>query len=470
MLLLIFLIGVANFFWGERIPVNSGLGWDGTVYSTVTADLEQLVISGRLNVLLTARILPCVIVHYGLCGLGLSLTVENIIRGFEVYNLALLLLACAVWTLIASELRLSTKGRWLGFTALFVNYAVLKQTFYYPVLIDATTFTLGVLLLYFYLKDSTAGMCVTLFASAFTWPQLVYPATLLLILPRRPARNPTAQAGAFPRMSAGVIAGLFAVILSHVADWEDPQFAEAQVAPTFGRAVIVSAALCVLYLFVAIRTLLAGLTVRSIGETLASWREMRVVPAVGVVVLSQIVIRALSAEVVQYIDPAPVMLRAFVQLPISRPLIFLLSHIIYFGPTVILLILYWSATCEKIRACGLGMVLFVLAQLVMALDPESRHLIHAWPFFVVFLVQVAEDQTWKPGVYMLLALISLLFCKAWLPIHMPPEVSDPLAFPFQRYYMNHGPWMSTYSYLVQGIAVLITGILLFRLTKRTART
>ena len=34
-------------------------------------------------------------------------------------------------------------------------------------------------------------------------------------------------------------------------------------------------------------------------------------------------------------------------------------------------------------------------------------------------------------------------------------------FPWQRYFMNQGPWMSRSMYLVQGGALLVAGLVLF---------
>ena len=46
-----------------------------------------------------------------------------------------------------------------------------------------------------------------------------------------------------------------------------------------------------------------------------------------------------------------------------------------------------------------------------------------------------------------------------------PMGGDLLQFPFQYFFMNHGPWMSNQMYIVQGIFVLATGIILFVMIK-----
>jgi len=72
----------------------------------------------------------------------------------------LLTLLAYVWCLIARELDIGMRGKWLGFVALFVNFAVLKQAGYYPVLTDVPAYALGALTLLFYLKRSTIGLAI----------------------------------------------------------------------------------------------------------------------------------------------------------------------------------------------------------------------------------------------------------------------------------------------------------------------
>ena len=35
MFLVVLVLGILNFFWGERVPAGGGFGWDGVVYAHI---------------------------------------------------------------------------------------------------------------------------------------------------------------------------------------------------------------------------------------------------------------------------------------------------------------------------------------------------------------------------------------------------------------------------------------------------
>ena len=65
----------------------------------------------------------------------------------------LMLISVSFYIKIADEMKSSIKGKWAGFFAMFLNYVVSKQFYYYPVLTDQMAFTLGLLLLFFYIRN-----------------------------------------------------------------------------------------------------------------------------------------------------------------------------------------------------------------------------------------------------------------------------------------------------------------------------
>jgi hypothetical protein len=183
MFLIVLVLGLLNFFWGELVPAGGGLGWDGVLYADMARNLGSIISGGQLSSYYAQRFLPSVIVRGILLCTRVPISNTNIIRGFEVYNLVLLLGACCVWKRLADAVHLSLAGRWIGFSGIFVNFECSKQAFFYPVLTDVTALFIGILLLLFFVEKKQVALFVTTVIGAFSWPVVsVYGALLLLFM------------------------------------------------------------------------------------------------------------------------------------------------------------------------------------------------------------------------------------------------------------------------------------------------
>ena len=145
----------------------------------------------------------------------------------------------------------------------------------------------------------------------------------------------------------------------------------------------------------------------------------------------------------------------------ARAMIFLIAHVVFFGPITLVAIFLWKDICRIAGGYGMGMSLALLMLLGLSIDPESRHLLTFLPILVAFSIQALRKLSWKTWHCWLFAGISLIFSKVWFPINRVPFGSDPLNFPLQNLCMNNGPWISPAMYLVQGLAVIITALFLY---------
>ena len=179
MLFIIATLGISSIFWGEKIPINGGFGWDGQIYGTVAQQMDV----HALDTYYFHRILPSTIVHYALILLRQPLDNHTIILAFSLLNLAMLLLSCVLYRFIAKELLLGNAGFWFGFAAIFVNYPCAKVFWYYPVQTDTTALALSLALLLFYLKKQPFLVFSVALLGAFTFPTLIYAGTFLLVFP-----------------------------------------------------------------------------------------------------------------------------------------------------------------------------------------------------------------------------------------------------------------------------------------------
>ena len=211
--------GVARAHWGmialvaclcavmwntERIPLADGLGWDGRRYAAIVQD-PSAVVHDRYYV---QRALPSWVVGAGLRGFGLPTDAARIIRGFMVWNVAVLLAGAALWRPIADRLRLTVSGRWLGFLGLFGGFALLRMPFYYPVLTDVSAFGLGMPVLAAALAGRRALLALLCLVSTVVWSIAALFGIVLLAWPPRPIPMPCS---AEPPVAPGPIATSAAV-------------------------------------------------------------------------------------------------------------------------------------------------------------------------------------------------------------------------------------------------------------------
>jgi hypothetical protein len=98
------------------------------------------------------------------------------------------------------------------------------------------------------------------------------------------------------------------------------------------------------------------------------------------------------------------------------PGMFIVYHIIYFGPVVLVLILRWQSLCRRFGEQGLSMLLFMGMLVLLGLDSETRHLYVALPFLVAFAAKEVEELRPRPIFWWCFAGLTLAFSTSWLAI------------------------------------------------------
>jgi hypothetical protein len=171
-------------------------------------------------------------------------------------------------------------------------------------------------------------------------------------------------------------------------------------------------------------------------------------------------LKTLSNDVVRM--PLSYILHGITVTSILQPAGFLVAHITYFGPMIILLVMLWLPITRMIQSYGIGLVLCVALMVVFSICSESRRSINFYPFVVPFLAAVIDQLKWKKIHYAVLTLLSAVFSKVWmLTYHARPWRGDAFQFPNQLFYMNYGPWMSHQMYVLQGSIILVCAIGLY---------
>lgn len=485
MTLIVLGLGVTNFLFGEVVPAGGGFGWDGVTYANITKNFPSLLANGELSPYYAQRILPACVVRGMLLASGASFDNLSIIRGFQIYNLALLFLATFIWKRIANRLSITLSGRWLGFCGLFLSFNVSKVFFYYPVLTDQTAFVVGLLLLLYYLESRPVPLLIVTILGAFVWQVVSICGALLLLFPREklPINCGGEAASGFNKPCGhiticwgllwggllvvsvvGVLAGYF-ILLWIPADRVGQAIANHGVAWLVQRVGYWCSRLFTglpsLIGLIGALWMLVGFPYcyRALLSNLNSIRLSSILFTTIGFVTPAIIVHAISNPAV----PKPIgfsLAEAFLLPPIGKLLLPLVSLAAFWGPMTILICIKWSAFCKEAKLLGLGFVCVIAFNMLLALATEPRFVTLGWPFAVLGGVIAMEQSNKSRSFWWAFATLVVVYGQFWLKLNISPWTggdSENLSeFPKQMVFMHYGVWMSTASYVLYGISVILS--------------
>ena len=481
------LSGIASILWAEKLPVGDGLGWDGVNYGTWAKNFHESVFVKGLSDYYVQRMAPSAIVHYGTRGLlspfygqerihEILAQTKNIIRAFDIYNLILLLIAVYVWGLIADNLALSDKGKWFGFCCLFINYAIAKSNYYQPVLTDTSAFVLGLVMFYFFLANQPLGILATMLVGAFTWPTIPMTGAIFLAFPR-PAdpldATPRVTTPTVRRLSllATALACLVAILmLLHLLRQDIRQWDNASMVRINFVLLYSSMVALIVYLFFGFRSAFRDGRLFDLRYIIKAIHWRWAAAAFVTLLVIRFVVGKLAANI-----PSPWTYSRYVEYlfasALTEPFLFLVAHAVYYGPVILLMVIFWKQFCEGAGRFGIGFRLFVILNLALSICPQSRYQIPAVSAFVIVMVAIMDRALLPRWGLAFWVVLSIFYSKVWYIFNTGPMRSDGSMasfqkFPIQHFFMNSGPWMSHSMYLAQGSVVLATLIVLALLVIR----
>jgi hypothetical protein len=462
-----FVCVAAAHFGGEKIQFGDGLGYDGITYGKLAKDFYAKVVTRKVDDYYIQRVLPSAIVHYGLRLLHYDLTNAQIIKGFTALNVAVLTAAAWVWCLIATELGIGTRGRWLGLVCSLGNFMALKWSAYYPVTTDATAYLNGMLMLYFYLKGWRGGVYLATLLGAFTWPTAMFVGGLFLLFPRENSADGVpaglSRRGRAALMAATITFGLaFALYVLYLRRFVIPWRASQPFRPLIPISVVVA----ILYACPGLFTLL-----NFDGVLRPSYWARRTFTRNGLATLAFLAgLKAVHAVASRGHLPYDFGWRlAYTAVTaVSVPGVFFVAHVVFYGPVILLALFLWRPTCQLIHEHGVGLTLNAALGLILSLCSESRGVINFFPLLVPFVIKATDSLPWRARHYGLVVLATLVSSRIWLTINQGPFIGEPLRFPDQLLFMCVGPWMSYGMYVAQGAITLLAGVLLYLACVRPA--
>lgn len=451
-----------NFNHGERIQYQDGLGWDGAAYADwAQRHSYEVVTSGKISAYYIGRLLPSLIIHNVSALFGYDIrSTPRVIHAFYIYNFLLLLLSGYFLFLIGRHFKWNLATYFLGATALFINYPILKNASYNPTLVDVSGFTTGLAIFYFYLRNRIVSLTIAILMGAFIWPTLLYGAIPMLAIGNSPFNSGRI------RPSTHVLAALIPVLtMALVANLYFIEGLRQTPGTTPIRIPLLPVSIVLLmgYMYFAARPFV---DVPAWLAALKQSRWQRILLAVALFVGVKWVIGRLAAP-----DGDPLTITSYIglltQASLANPLVNVVAHAMHYGPFYLLIIFLWPQVCAVAKEQGAGLVFYIALFAALSIGSESRQFINAWPIFAILVCEVLHrkmrDDSWffVYGVMLLAAALS----RFWLSINVGPWKGDFQNFPEQMLFMYSGPWMSNQMYEVFLAITLISGVAAVSLLK-----
>jgi hypothetical protein len=442
-------------FFGERIPVNGGLGWDGKIYYFISLDFFEYVRGRVLNSYYVHRIVPSLLVK-GLHWLtGTEHSYELTGTFFGLMNLVSMV--GGTLFLLGSLRDVPPRWKFLAATFALLSYGGFRQPFYYPILTDAFAFLLGSALLWAHLRQRTRMMWAIAALGAFTFPTLLWMAFPLIALApeSRLAANEASRPWSYYPLFFGSIMLVLAL--------NGPAFSGNMVFGTF-QPTMVMASVALPWLLVYVGYLWWGVDLLS--RIRQSINDIRLTGLLGwaMVFFATIVTAwwAKSAEFGAKDFALNIVANGLVH-PAASPV----AHVVYLGPLWLLMLLHPSQMKATLVKLPLPLFWCTIFTLMLAVGSESRTLIAGLPFLIHLTVKALQHI--ELNTYRLAALLTvgLVLSKCWMTINVEPLLGHFLDRPMERYHMHFGPWMNERTYLINLATALICGGLLFMVFRKT---
>ncbi len=458
---------VSYTFYGEKLPVAGGFGWDGNAYGKAARDLPSQIKDESIHRTHIERFFPSAVIYGFMKLLQVEGSNSNVIRAFEIMNFLLIMGSLLMWMKICRKQVLNDKLMFLGIIFIIVSFPLLKFFLYYPVLTDAMALLLGFVALYGYLEEKKSLLLLVIVIGAMTWPMAGLTTVVLLLFNKNfllvRSETPVKLTRGLVLLAAVSIAllAIFFLIVRDNLNSEYPPFRFLASEQWKYVNLVIGLLFIVWFIYASFKFLTYYKiwdNVKLVFKNL-NWKY------VIICFLIHGVFKYLYSfyPVSSHISLSWYFLNLFV-VPALQPGGNLVHMIAYFGPVICILIFRWKYVTDDIHALGAGFLIFCVANLIQGLDFESRHLIFFLPFLIYLAILSLRKMDFRFG---LLILISLILSRIWYRYNTDEFVesilsTEPGTQPVhQRYFMHTGMFTNYEHYLYFLVAAVIASLVIY---------
>jgi len=444
-------------------------GGDSGIFIKIAQGGFNMFFNNEINQYRFTRTFPSLLIGTALRVFHFSLTPENIRNAFNLLNAVAIFIALHFWLTIFDffKFRLTTIVIW--FTGMFVNFAILKFSMFNPILTDTTAFMIGTILIYYFFINSKIKLLIFTFIGAFTFPPLIVQGLLLYIFPYE--RNNTIEFNekklVLPILSVTIyLLGICIVFFFLPEGLLQKIINRIPAGINYSLLILSIPAICY-YILKTSGNLLSLDYYKAIFIKYivigSFW--LRTMVALSIIVLVKVLTFKFASQEIG-VNPYGFLTTVLIS-PLQNPFLFLLSHILYYGPVVILIIFFWNQVSRFCNSIGIAFNLLLLFCIFLSFQSESRMLITLLPMIILAFTHHINTFKIKQQHLIIFILLSFIFSRFWFKIWETGMQGNYLEFPMQRYFMNQGPWMSNTMYYVQLAIILLCAIPLYLFVKRS---
>lgn len=477
-----------SFLFRPIIPIASGFGWDGVFYGKVGLDFQNMI--GNIDSYHANRIFPGVLIHYLIKVFGMPMDLKTVLLGFRIYNIFILVSSATFWVFITKRLSLKPYARWIGFFALFINYPLFNLHFYYPALTDGSAFFFGIIMLYSYISKNNILLLFVTMLSYFCWPAGIIIGCITFIYLNAENvkwyfKNKNTSIFVFFLLLSPFLALIASNLTGEVKHLIVASGLDGKIVGKFNKPdeytpvnliYLINAMLNAVYLICTFWFVLKKFDIiKFISSTFKKKFLLKVFFSFLILVALAILKHLIYSPDLPTLSAIGYFTYYFTGSNVRFPFQFIISQISYWGPIIILLILFFNEFITFIQKNDLVYLLIFLCTVIFSINSESRPIISFYPFLVVIIIQAVDFDKFrnKKIFFMLFVVVSLVYSKVWLLKELPSTifpvtiVDDLDKFPMQWYFMNFGLFTNSQMYWIHAIVAISFSILFYVMVKKS---
>jgi hypothetical protein len=349
---------------GEKVAINNGEGWDGEYYYDIATNFFNRVQHESYNKYRIQRVFPFAIINAVTEVCHIEKTHENMLPMMQMLN-AIALMACVMFFYLTSNrLRLALVWESIWFASLFYCFPILKAIGYYPYSTDLFGYLCGFAIYYFFLKKNSIGLFITAFCGAYTWPVVSISALALAFLRTEPVKIYNQELGRTNKIInkwikiAFVALPLIYIFLEYSVhskfSYEFLMDRLYCISRPVNAYIFVLSVLCVgLYLFCIVKPITINVT--GVISDLFTKHKKNLLLFLVCYILIHISTMLISNDEIVDLDMYG-LVRLNVLWATSNPFVFLVNHFLFYGFSIVLIIMFWKKLAQAICDEGIGFV------------------------------------------------------------------------------------------------------------------
>lgn len=460
-----------SFLCNEILPIEYVSLFDEKSYIDIVQNFSSHLSEQNFVAYYNSRILIPSFAHYVLSILNLETHIETIRNVFLYFNLASIFLALYYCYKIAKFKKYENGTIALGLCFLFTNFFILKFSNFYPVLMDVFGFTSGIIIYYYYLIKKKTLLFITLLLSLFLFPTTVFIILSLslstLVVFNEKGINFKKHLKSYRFLFTAIVLltlVAYAYLLIQQNSQRSTQF-EPQIVPL----TIILLSIFIFYLLKHILFLF-----NKISFNVKFYKSTFFFIPLLLLIVSTLISKGLSLH---YTGPPMLTPLTFISnllyQAISFPLKFLISHFIYYGAFVIILLLFSKQFFVHVSKSPPFEKIVILLFILLSIGTETRQFIQLFPFVVFLFLDSINKYKLNSKFIVTVFLFQLIWSRFWYSINTPEGFlsnaipgNNFMEFPAQRYFQFQGPWLSTNNSIIYGCIFSITYLVTWTLVKK----